>query len=75
MGGSESLTHPIAVNFDGWRYRATYTVESNAVQVHYEGRHLGHVRIGGMTAEFVARVLFRELLASLKASGRLPQHE
>ena len=60
----------IAVEFDGKSYSATYSVDSKVVSVEcpYGSRS---TQIGGSTAESVARLLVREIVADAKSRRKL----
>ena len=46
----------------GKSYRAAYMVETDCVQVTYDGRKSTWTQVGGSTPEMVARMLLHELL-------------
>jgi hypothetical protein len=59
----------ITVNFEGREYTATYSVVSDAVEVHSE--YGSQTSQSGGTSGHTARMLFREILQGAKARGEI----
>jgi hypothetical protein len=60
----------MSVEFDGKTYSAHYSVQAKVVTVE-SAYGSQSTQVGGATAEAVARMLFRELLAGARSRGEL----
>ncbi len=67
---TQATTSTVSVNVDGTVRDATYTVGSKVVTVE-SAYGSASTQIGGLSAEAVARLLLREILAGAKARGEL----
>jgi hypothetical protein len=74
MAKAKSRTEAITMDFEGHPYSGTYTVEKGTVCIDCRGRRNGPTQAGA-DEELTARMLFRELLQGLKATGALGRPE
>jgi hypothetical protein len=66
----QPMTFSASVDVDGTVHEAEYTVGSKVVTV-LSAYGSASTQIGGLSAEMVARMLLREIVAGAKARGEL----